>query len=95
MKFEQLQKELENYKKSEEFELDCLAIKHYYSMLYDGEEMPTDLEIEEEAINENKIYFESINKCMNGIHQWEEGEDDTGNKKYRYCSICGKTEEIS
>lgn len=96
MKFEELQKELEEYKKSKEFESDCLSIRRYYSTFCEGDEMLTDLEIEEEAINEKRIYFEAVNKCMNGLHEWEEIEDeiDTNNKKYRYCNICGKTKEI-
>lgn len=94
MKFEELQKELEDYKKSKEFEADCLSIRRYYSTFCEGDEMLTDLEIEEEAINEKRIYFEAVNKCMNGLHEWEEGEDDIVNKKYKYCRNCGKTEEI-
>lgn len=87
---EQWEKELQEYKNSKEFEQDCTMLKNWYATF--EEEMPTDLEIEEQAIHEKRIYFEAIQTCSLQGHDWEEVIETFGGNQYpiRYCNRCGK-----
>lgn len=95
MEIREMEQELREYLKSEEFQNDCLSIKAYYTVF--GDELPTDLEIEQEAVCEKRIYFENIKMCMDEGHDWEECEEEVfgKNEKYHYCRRCGKNDETA
>lgn len=92
MEFNKMEEELQEYLKSEEFQNDCLAIKAYYTVF--EEELPIDLEIEQTAVCEKRIYFENIKRCMDEGHDWQEYEEELFGKteKYSCCKRCGKTQ---
>lgn len=90
-----LEQELRDYMQSEEFAHDCAIIKKSYA-LYE-EELPDDLEIEEQAVCEKRIYFETVKQCIDKGHDWCIDEEEVGGQteKYRYCRRCGKSESIT
>lgn len=94
MNEKQLEQELKEYLNSEEFKNDCSALTAFYSAF--DEELPNEEDIQQEAVNEKRIYFETLYKCMNQGHDWQYYEEEIGGReeKYRSCKRCGKTEEI-
>ena len=89
---EELEKRLEKYVQSDDFQLDIIGLAFDYEA--QGLPVPPEEQLREEAAVEARKCLENIMICEAKGHLWEERADPENGTSDMTCRRCGKTEHL-